>query len=80
MGSPDVIGPVTPLPTAAETYEAVFRLYVIKTLHEATQGAWTRAEALAAADNELENLDVAYRSDDPEDDARECLSYWDADE
>lgn len=41
---------------------------------------WTVMEAKDAAQNEVENLAVEDRTDDPESDADESMSYWDADE
>lgn len=64
------------MPTADEAYEGKFLNYIIGLLTLDGQTGWTREEAEAAARNELENVE---RSDDPEGDAAECLSYWDDD-
>jgi hypothetical protein len=70
-----------PMPTAQEAYEAKFRLRIIKHLSwPPGPGTWTVEEATDAANNELENLAVEDRTDDPEADADECMSYWDCDE
>jgi hypothetical protein len=58
------------------TYEAKFMAYIVGLLTLDGQTGWTKEEAEAAARNELENTE---RSDDPEGDAAECLSYWDDD-
>lgn len=67
------------MPTADEAYEGKFLNYIIGLLTLDGQTGWSREEAEAAARNELECTALEDRTDDPEGDAAECLSYWDDD-
>ena len=61
-----------------EEYERRFKAHIIATLM-APGSTWTLQEATDAAENEFDSIEPDFL-DDPEGDADEALSYWDADE
>ena len=69
----------TPMLNEREVYEAQFTNYMVGLLILDGTNI-SRDEAIDMARHELDNLDDSDRTDNPEQDAAECMSYWDWDD
>ena len=78
MDSPDVIGPSAPMPTDAEAWKARFMNRIIGVV---LSEGWPESMGRRAAETEYNGLDEPVDlSSDPEAEADDSMSYWDADE